>query len=159
MGKVYEALSRAQNEGDDEIDLFDEVEDKQDPSAEEDSPSEKFNFMRYSLGTTSIVARERTRPGAATAALAPRSLAKPGRDLTVNPERLDPHLVAFNNSRSPASQQYNKLALSLISKAAERGFKRVLVASAQQGEGRTSCHAESCVRACSRQAASPGGRL
>ncbi len=138
MGKVYDALSRAQSEDDDELDLFDEVEDKQDPSAEEDSPSEKFNFMRYSLGATSIVARERTRPGAATAALAPRSPAKPGRDLTVNPERLDPHLVALNNSRSPGSQHYNKLALSLISRAAERGFKRVLVASAQHGEGRTS---------------------
>jgi Mrp family chromosome partitioning ATPase len=138
MGKVYDALSRAQNEDDDEIDLFDEVEDKQDPSGGEDSPSEKFNFMRYSLGTTSIVARERAKSGAATAALAPRSLAKPGRDLTVSPERLDPHLVAFNNPRSPASQHYNKLALSLISRAAERGFKRVLVASAQHGEGRTS---------------------
>ena len=138
MGKVYDALSRAQNEDDDEIDLFDEVEDKQDPSAGEDSPSEKFNFMRYSLGTTSILARERTKPGVATAALAPRSLAKPGRDLTVSSERLDPHLVAFKNPRSPASQHYNKLALSLISRAAERGFKRVLVASAQHGEGRTS---------------------
>jgi Mrp family chromosome partitioning ATPase len=136
MGKVYDALSRAQNE--DEIDLFDEVEDKQDPSAEEDSPSEKFNFMRYSLGATSIVARERARPGVATAALAPRSLARPVHDLTVNPESLDPHLVAFKNSRSPASQHYNKLALSLISRVAERGFKRVLVASAQHGEGRTS---------------------
>jgi Mrp family chromosome partitioning ATPase len=52
-------------------------------------------------------------------------------------ERLDPHLVAFNSFDRTASQQYNKLALSLISKSAERGSKRVLVASAGQGDGRT----------------------
>ena len=157
MGKVYEALSRAQNNEDD-LDLFDvgpeELDGPEDLEAkdEQNEPeqglervpsSEKFSFMRYSMGTTAMVARDRTRPGTATQstggskALAPRSITKPTNELTVVPERIDPHLVAFHNFDRPASQEYNKLALSLISKAAERGFKRVLVASAQEGEGRT----------------------
>lgn len=152
MGKVYEALSRAQNDEDD-IDLTDEPRDEDEDERETDEheeqrlepvpSSEKFSFMRYSLGTTAMVARDRTHTGTATQtnggskALAPRSITKPGNELTVVPERIDPHLVAFHNADRPASQEYNKLALSLISKAAERGFKRVLVASAQSGEGRT----------------------
>ncbi len=143
MGKVYEALSRAQDE-EDAIDLFDqgpeengENEEVEEQGLEPVPSSEKFNFMRYSLGTTAMVARNRTRPSAESNALAPRSITKPSNELTVIPERIDPHLVAFHNFDRPASQQYNKLALSLISKAAERGFKRVLVASAQEGEGRT----------------------
>jgi protein-tyrosine kinase len=143
MGKVYEALSRAQDE-EDAIDLFDqgpeengENEEVEEQGLEPVPSSEKFNFMRYSLGTTAMVARDRTQQGAQSKALAPRSITKPSNELTVIPERIDPHLVAFHNFDRPASQQYNKLALSLISKAAERGFKRVLVASAQEGEGRT----------------------
>lgn len=146
MGKVYEALNRAQDE-DDAIDLFDQgPEDNGENGENEEAleqglelvPSpEKFNFMRYSLGTTAMVAKTRTHQAAESNALAPRSITKPSHELTVIPERLDPHLVAFHNFDRPASKQYNKLALSLISKAAERGFKRVLVASAQEGEGRT----------------------
>jgi Mrp family chromosome partitioning ATPase len=136
MGKVYEALSRAQNrEGD--LDLFDEVEEEQEESGEQEPAPEKFNFMRYSLGTTALVARDRNGRGRSPAALMTRPMTLPGRELTISTERIDPHLVVFNNRDPRASQQYNKLALALISKAAERGFKRVLVASAQEGEGRT----------------------
>lgn len=136
MGKVYEALSRAENEGD-ELDRFDDVEEEQEDEAEREPAPEKFHFMRYSLGATSTVARDRTKHGGPTAALVPRSPALPARDLTINPERLDPHLVSFHNFDPKASQEYNKLALTLISKAAQRGFKRVLIASAQASEGRT----------------------
>jgi Mrp family chromosome partitioning ATPase len=143
MGKVYDALNRAKNQ-EDELDLFDESGDEDDSqsegrneSLEPRQPSGKFSFMRYSLGKTAMAVTEQPHRGAATSALAPRSLTKPSHELTIIPERLDPHLVAFHNFDRPASQQYNKLALSLISKAAERGFKRVLIASAQAGEGRT----------------------
>ncbi|MEK6408471.1 MAG: CpsD/CapB family tyrosine-protein kinase [Acidobacteriota bacterium] len=135
MGKVHEALSRAQNASD-ELDLFDEVEEGQDGQSE--PAPEKFHFMRYSLGaTTTMVAKDQPKRGPANAALAPREPARPGREVTLIPERVDPHLVAFFNYDPRATQEYNRLALSLISKAAERGLKRVLVASAQEGEGRT----------------------
>lgn len=147
MGKVYEALSRAQNVEED-LDEEDDLQAMDGQEVKEEGlqrvpASEKFNFMRYSLGTTAVIAEDRTRQSAARQnsggdkALAPRSLTKPSHELTVVPERIDPHLVAFHNFDRPASQEYNKLALSLISKAAERGFKRVLIASAQEGEGRT----------------------
>lgn len=143
MGRVHEALSRAQNESD-EFDLFDEDEldpfDGADEGQEvqsEPSP-EKFHFMRYSLGaTTRIVTKDQPERGPASAALARREPARPGREVTVIPERIDPHLIAFFNHDPRATQEYNRLALSLISKSAERGLKRVLVASAQKGEGRT----------------------
>lgn len=93
--------------------------------------------MRYSLGAASTATQDRTNKGTATAALVQRSPSKPGRELTIDPKRIDPHLTAFHNFNPRASQEYNKLALSLISRAAERGFKRVLVASAQSGDGRT----------------------
>ena len=136
MGKVYEALSRAQTDSE-VIDLFDEVEEEQQDERQDDPAPERFHFMRYSLGTGSTVTRERAGKGAPNAALAARSPAKPGRELTIDPQRVDPHLTAFNNFDPRASQEFNKLALSLISRAAERGFKRVLVASAQSGDGRT----------------------
>jgi Mrp family chromosome partitioning ATPase len=135
MGKVYEALSRAQTEGE-EIDLFDDVEEEQEDARQDEPTPDRFHFMRYSLGAASTVTKDRSNKGAATA-LVPRSPAKPGRELTIDPKRVDPHLTVFHNFDPHASQEYNKLALSLISRAAERGFKRVLVASAQSGDGRT----------------------
>src|SRR6185503_18865501 len=145
MGKVYEALNRA-SRGDDVFDLVDDIDLLEEENAEgeerEEQP-EQFNFMRYSLGGSALV----TRPPATgahrptgvrpPAAALVRAKAQPGRELTVSAERIDPHLVSFYNFDPRASQQYNKLSMSLISKAAERGFKRVLVASAQEGEGRT----------------------
>jgi len=136
MGKVYEALSRAQIEGD-ELDLFDEVEEEREDSVREEPTPQKFNFMRYSLGAGSTASQGRSHRQPATAALVPRSTAQPARELTISPEHLDPHLSCFHNLDPKASQEYNKLALSLISKAAQRGLKRVLVASAQGSEGRT----------------------
>jgi Mrp family chromosome partitioning ATPase len=139
MGKVYDALNRAQNEAD-ELDLFDEGPDAPDDEEEDairgEPAGEKFNFMRYSLGVTSLVAKVRNGNGRTAQALV-RSPSRPGCELTIDPDRLDPHLVAFNSFDPHSSQEYNKLALSLVSKSAEKGFKRVLVASAREGEGRT----------------------
>lgn len=136
MGKVYEALNRARSEAE-EIDLFDGVDDEQEDSNREEPPPDRFNFMRYSLGAASRATKHRMSQQPSTVALVPRSTAQPARELTISPERLDPHLASFHNSDPQASQEYNKLALSLISKAAQRGLKRVLVASAQASEGRT----------------------
>lgn len=135
MGKVYEALNRARG-SDDVFDLVDDVGDIEEENAEGEEQPEQFNFMRYSLGGSSLVTRQPATGVRQSAALV-RAKSQPGRELTVSAERIDPHLVSFYNFDPRASQQYNKLSMSLISKAAERGFKRVLVASAQEGEGRT----------------------
>lgn len=175
MGKVYEALLRAETEdaarageGDDldELDAID-VEDERtihnprgfddaagdlgfdrdlahdDESDYESSPRRRagrgtaparFSFLRYSLGTGSVFDKGgRAEP----AALTRRSAAQPSREATLDFSRLDPHLSAFFGNDRRGSEQFNKLALTLISRAAERGFKRVLVTSAAHGEGRT----------------------
>ncbi|MFL6215159.1 MAG: CpsD/CapB family tyrosine-protein kinase [Blastocatellia bacterium] len=179
MGKVYEALLRAENEDDtddfdeadiDAIDVEDEREIRNPHGVDRDaldatpdfergfeqeiesergfdrnpdrerrparSASSRFSFLRYSLGTGSLFDNG-ARPEAASSALTRRSAAQPSREAKVDLSRLDPHLSAFFGNDRRSNEQFNKLALTLISRAAERGFKRVLVASSSHGEGRT----------------------
>ena len=145
MGKVYEALNRAETEARDssceeiEFDYADiDVEDGREiRNSRDESEDGRFNFLRYSLGAGSPFERDRMKREAAASALVRRSQAQPSREMTVDFRRIDPHLAAFYNFDRQASEQYNKLALTLISRAAERGYKRVLIASAHHGEGRT----------------------
>jgi Mrp family chromosome partitioning ATPase len=180
MGKVYEALLRAESEDatldfDDEADDVDviDVEDEreirnphgmdrdaldgasdfgrdfeQDVDAGRDTDrnaerehraargTSRFSFLRYSLGTGSVFDNG-ARPDTTASALTRRSAAQPSREAKVDLSRLDPHLSAFFANDRRTGEQVNKLALTLISRAAERGFKRVLVASSSHGEGRT----------------------
>jgi Mrp family chromosome partitioning ATPase len=61
----------------------------------------------------------------------------PAYEVDLRPKRLDPGLVAFNDFDPRDIAPYNRLAISLISAAASRKLKRVLIASAQHGDGRT----------------------
>lgn len=178
MGKVYEALLRAETEYttddfDDEADIIEaiDVEDERairnphsidrgvtdfgrgfdeefdaelerglergiERKSARSSQSSRFSFLRYSLGTGSrFGSGAQTEP--ASSALTRRSTAQPSREAKVDISRLDPHLSAFFGNDRRSNEQLNKLALTLISRAAERGFKRVLVASSSHGEGRT----------------------
>jgi Mrp family chromosome partitioning ATPase len=140
MGKVYEALTRAETlsngprhsavETDDPRDV-EEVDEVIEPEVES---FEEFNFLRYSLGSGAGMGRSSAR---AASGLVRRSKVSPEREVDIDLNRIDPHLVTFFNSDRGACEQYNKLALTLVSKAAERGFRRVLVASAEHGDGRT----------------------
>ncbi len=62
---------------------------------------------------------------------------QPAHEVTLALGRLDPHLVAFHDFDPRAAGQYNRLAISLISAASTRQLQRVLLVSAQHGEGRT----------------------
>jgi Mrp family chromosome partitioning ATPase len=167
MGKVYEALTRAGKESrtaiaesaDDQsanfapddnghdfaaIDFDDSEAGFESPIEPEvlqgdegESIEEAFNFLRYSLGGSSAFRHDHKKRQQSATAVARRSLAQPAREVTIQPGQIDPHLVAFYSADPRAAEHYNKLALSLISKAAERGIKRVLVASPQKGDGRT----------------------
>ncbi len=59
------------------------------------------------------------------------------REVDLTPKRLDPSLVAFNDFDPREVAPYNRLAISMIAAAASRKLKRVLIASAQYGDGRT----------------------
>src|SRR5215475_6049583 len=61
----------------------------------------------------------------------------PAREVDLRPKRLDPGLVAFSDFDPRDVAPYNRLVISLISAAASRKLKRVLIASAQYGDGRT----------------------
>jgi len=61
----------------------------------------------------------------------------PAHEVDLRPKRLDPRLVAFNDFDPHGIAPYNRLVISLISAAASRNLKRVLIASAQYGDGRT----------------------
>jgi len=178
MGKVYEALLRAESEdiergvADDaarQIEVID-VEDERairnprgferdsldsEPGFERDfepevergfadnrqrkperaGQSSRFSFLRYSLGAGSFFDKGERQES--RGALSRRSAVAPTREATIDFSRIDPHLSAFFGNDRSSTEQFNKLALTLISRAAERGFKRVLVASANHGEGRT----------------------
>jgi Mrp family chromosome partitioning ATPase len=134
MGKIYEALTRAEKESESSESTSARAKDG---SRYDEQPPEKFNFVRYSLGASSIMEKDRAKRDETSQAISRRSLAQPGREVTVDPGQIDPHLVSFYNFDRAASDQYNRLALTLISRSAERGSRRVLVASAQHGEGRT----------------------
>ncbi len=66
------------------------------------------------------------------------ALAEPSREITLNFFHVAPHLVTFHESDLAAMERYDMLALRLIAGTTERLFKRVLIASVQKGEGRTS---------------------
>jgi Mrp family chromosome partitioning ATPase len=71
------------------------------------------------------------------AAVPARQMSYPAYEVDLRPKRLDPHLIAFNDLDPHNIAPYNRLVISLISAAASRKLKRVLIASAQYGDGRT----------------------
>jgi len=71
------------------------------------------------------------------AAVQIRKTSYPAYEVDLRPKRLDPRLVAFNDFDPRDIAPYNRLVISLISAAASRKLKRVLIASAQNGDGRT----------------------
>ncbi|HKQ80553.1 MAG TPA: CpsD/CapB family tyrosine-protein kinase [Blastocatellia bacterium] len=62
----------------------------------------------------------------------------PAQEVALKPGRLDPRLVAFHDFDPQAIAPYNRLVISLIAMASSRNLQRVLIASAQYGDGRTS---------------------
>jgi capsular exopolysaccharide synthesis family protein len=80
-------------------------------------------------------------PGAAVGA-APgmqpqRPVMRTSREVELTLARLDPHLVAIHEMDPHAGSQFTRLAISLISGSAHHALKRVLLTSANSGEGRT----------------------
>ena len=72
-----------------------------------------------------------------SAAVQFRQTIYPAREVDLKPGRLDPRLVAFHDFDPQAIAPYNRLVISLISTASSRKLQRVLIASAQYGDGRT----------------------
>lgn len=140
MGKVFKALSKSENEQPRRSLAAVVVAEEEASAARKDGAhkdqeaAETFDFLRFSLNAPateafdSDAARGATRRGAAIS---------PAREVTLDAARIDPHLVAFYEFDPRAAEEYNKTAITLISAAADQPLRRVLIASAQHGEGRT----------------------
>ncbi len=100
-------------------------------------PTRTNGLARFSSGTTAMT--ESSHFALEETSRFHTALRKFGRTVTLDPDRMDPHLFTLQELPSPqAEQQYRRLAVNLITASARRQFKRILFASAHHGEGRTS---------------------
>lgn len=79
----------------------------------------------FPLRAATAVATARTEPAALL------------RQADVDPNCIDPHLVALTRENLPAAAEYDHLAVRLILAAAERRLRRILIVSPGRGDGRT----------------------
>ena len=85
------------------------------------TPSEQLSFERYSAARTSTELERRKSEDVTVSGRHPSTgLAS----LTIDPTRIDSHLVALYDADPSAAQQYRKLAVRLISLVATRPSKR-----------------------------------
>jgi capsular exopolysaccharide synthesis family protein len=155
MGKVYEALKKAEDEGkptdwlsvavEDEFDSSSAAQQRGNGTREKSNGrngrsngSEKTDFIDYSLNAADAVEIERRNREFAGAEAARKELTRPEREVIIDTASIPPQLISFHNLNADGAEEYNKLAITLITTASERPLKRVLVASAQHGDGRTS---------------------
>ena len=141
MGKVYEALRKAEVEGNPAGWSSVVVEDTPARAArtkDRRNGSSGLDFIDYSLNASEASEVERLNNEMAAANAARKLLAQPAREVYIDPTRIGSQLISFLNMNTDAAEEYNKLAVKLMTTAGERPLKRVLVASAQHGDGRTS---------------------
>jgi tyrosine-protein kinase Etk/Wzc len=141
MGKVYEALNRYDTERRGSQAAASGIDPENQQEAAEEN-GDRADLVSYALNA--LVARElnrfngqQTTEALVPQPLPPKALPPPVRHVQVDPESMDRNLSAFQLSDSGATE-YCKLALGIIAAAELRRFKRVLITSAQRGEGRTS---------------------
>jgi capsular exopolysaccharide synthesis family protein len=97
-------------------------------------PAEAFDFMHFSLNAPATDAFDHE----AQVAPSPRGISRAAAgEVMLDATRVDPHLVSFYDFDPRAAEEYNKTAITMISAAADQPLRRVLIASAQHGEGRT----------------------
>jgi protein-tyrosine kinase len=138
MGKVYKALTKLESEHPQSnlaaaVVASEEARQRTNSGAKHD----EFDFIRYSLNTPSAEELERRQSDGAVSPFARNQSSAPAREISLDASRIDPHLVAFYDFDPRAAEEFGKTAITLISAAAEQPLKRVLIASAQHGEGRT----------------------
>jgi capsular exopolysaccharide synthesis family protein len=141
MGKVYEALKKAEVEGHPAGWSSIAVEDmpiRTSPPRDRNNGAPNGDFIDYSLNAFDAVEIEERNREMAAAQASRKLLTQPSREVTIDTTRIASQLTSFSNLDTDSAEEYNRLAVTLITTAGERPLKRVLVASAQHGDGRTS---------------------
>ncbi|HMV48440.1 MAG TPA: CpsD/CapB family tyrosine-protein kinase [Blastocatellia bacterium] len=140
MGRIHDALTKKEDQGQEKIPPRIEVgQYGQNGKANghatlpDSLPKMQFDFLNYSLAAA---AEPHVANGFSHEFTLPAPPA-PLREVALDAARLDPHLVTLLECDPAAAEQYQRTASSLIAAAAERPLKRVLIASALQGDGRT----------------------
>ncbi|MFL6277582.1 MAG: CpsD/CapB family tyrosine-protein kinase [Blastocatellia bacterium] len=105
------------------------------PARIDSASAQSFDFWRFSLNAPTLT--DPATDMAVNMAAPPGADIRPGREVTIDAARIDPHLVAFYDFDPRAAEEYHKMAITMISAAADQPLRRVLIASAQHGEGRT----------------------
>jgi protein-tyrosine kinase len=138
MGKVYEALERAEREEQQRAAVALPFSGGAAAgAAEAQEPARAFDFIDYSLHALPAEELAERHQQENAAVIRRRSLVEPGKVVSLDLAAIDPHLSLFFDANAQTSEQYNKLAISLISEKDERRLRKLLIASAQRGEGRT----------------------
>ena len=141
MGKVYEALKKAEAAGRPTAWSPIAIEDMPERSTttkDRNTRARESDFIGYSLNALGAGEIEERRREMSAAEATRKSLIQPSSEFTIDPILIAPPLTTFHSPNALASEEYNRLAVTLITASAEKPIKRVLMASAQHGEGRTS---------------------
>lgn len=137
MGKVYEALKRAEKEKQPIFSAFGAKTGQARRASAARQNNGEFDFVDYSLNTPPASNIEHTDEDKSTSVFTFGSASRPAREAALDVTRIDPHLVTFYDFDPRACEQYNKLAAAMISSSTERRLKRVIITSVHSGEGRT----------------------
>jgi len=138
MGKVHEALKKAELEGNEQSWSSRQIERRPSGKGEPRIGGRRFDFIDYSLNASGPSEIDQHHQDFVAGEPPRKSLVEPSREISVDMNRIAPQLISFHDPNSSAAEEYNKLAVTLMTRAAEGPLKRVMIASAQHGEGRTS---------------------
>src|SRR5262245_36479563 len=108
MGKVYEALKKAEIEGRPSVWSSVGIE-KASQDAVDDAEDPRADFMSYSLNALNAVEIEERNKEIAARHAARQSLIEPAREITVDPSGIALSLSAFQNLINDATEEYNRL--------------------------------------------------
>src|SRR5262249_18366455 len=95
------------------------------------------DFIRYSIEMPSTLERENQRADLVARPVDHLVDFRAAHQVGLEMTRIDPHLSAINEFDPAAADEFNKLAMRLVSAAEEQPLKRILIASAEHGDGRT----------------------
>lgn len=154
MGRIHDVMLRREEEEGQETNAIFEARQKRNLNGHSVQPDPlsrtQFDFIGYSLNQPGqngqLVQQGQHGQNGRSDSGALREVPREARDnespqpvweVELDVERLDPHLVTLSECDPAAAEQYQRLASSLISAANDRPLKRVLIASALQGDGRT----------------------
>jgi capsular exopolysaccharide synthesis family protein len=138
MGRVYEALNKAENAAlRTRVEAAENYQDTARGFRESAPRTKDFDFVSYSLGTPLLPEIGREKEDAQSIPQAWTRTTQ-SRAVEIDYRRVDPRITAFQDSMPAVSSEFNKAAIALISAAATQPIKRVLITSAEHGSGKTS---------------------